>query len=311
MITGPARNCRHRFGKPVAFRLDVDHPAFRKMDPDYKRSGDRDRKLGALLGAAVGDALGVTYEFSSADRIPLGRFTIIGGGPFGFAPGEGSDDTDLLLVSLGAYQSYGDFDVPRAITGMQLWLRSNPPDVGNQTRKAIQQFDDGWLLEIDEDAQGNGGLMRAAAHAIACDDPQSAAANAASDTLLTHPSEFAARCSAHYAAGLWDVLQGHHDPDSASDGKFQPYDEPIADPGGHCLHSLRLALWALHHADSFEHGVDAIIRTGGDTDTNAMIAGALLGARFGVRRTPDDWLGGLSKSTTELMTGHLERLGSN
>ena len=51
---------------------------------------------GALMGLAVGDALGTTIEFQEP-----GNFTpitdIIGGGPFKLKPGEWTDDTSLAL----------------------------------------------------------------------------------------------------------------------------------------------------------------------------------------------------------------------
>jgi ADP-ribosyl-[dinitrogen reductase] hydrolase len=53
------------------------------------------RRLGCLLGLAVGDAVGTTVEFSSR-----GSFTpvtdMIGGGPFFLYPGEWTDDTSEL-----------------------------------------------------------------------------------------------------------------------------------------------------------------------------------------------------------------------
>ncbi len=56
----------------------------------------QDRATGALLGLAVGDALGTTLEFR-----PPGTFTpiadIVGGGPFNLKSGEWTDDTSMAL----------------------------------------------------------------------------------------------------------------------------------------------------------------------------------------------------------------------
>lgn len=49
----------------------------------------KERRLGALAGAAVGDALGVTYQFMAPSAIPTDRFSMVGGGPCDFAPGMG------------------------------------------------------------------------------------------------------------------------------------------------------------------------------------------------------------------------------
>ncbi len=55
-----------------------------------------DRAIGALLGLAVGDALGTTLEFSRRDaHSPV--VDIVGGGPFRLKPGEWTDDTSMAL----------------------------------------------------------------------------------------------------------------------------------------------------------------------------------------------------------------------
>src|ERR1700741_1492449 len=53
-----------------------------------------DRYHGALLGLAVGDALGTTLEFKAPGTFkPI--TDMIGGGPFGLEPGQWTDDTSL------------------------------------------------------------------------------------------------------------------------------------------------------------------------------------------------------------------------
>ncbi|MBB5730606.1 ADP-ribosylglycohydrolase family protein [Sphingomonas prati] len=272
-----------------------------------------ERAMGALMGAAVGDALGVTFEFEDAADIPRERFKMVGGGPFDFAPGAASDDTDLLHAVLRSYTGRNQFDADGAVDNMLGWLDRKPPDVGMQTRYALSCWRDGSTPPDDEDAQGNGGLMRAAAHALACDDGVLAARFAASDTRLTHPSDAAADCSAFYAASVWWAIRGLPPVDSlgrAGDGgpTFKPYEAPKRSGSGHCLHSLRLALWAFTTAETYEAGMDAVIRAGGDTDTNATIAGALLGARFGLAGIPPDWLGGLETCNRDRLGVEAARL---
>ena len=68
-------------------------------------------------------------------------------------------------------------------------------------------------------------------------------------------------------------------------------DDVIADGGsmGFTLLTLRLALIALWRAPGFEQGLRSIVEAGGDTDTNGAVAGALLGARFGIDAIPARW----------------------
>ena len=53
---------------------------------------------------------------------------------------------------------------------------------------------------------------------------------------------------------------------------------------GWVLHSLYCAIWAWYYAESYQDGIDYIVRLGGDTDTNGAVAGALLGAKLGLER---------------------------
>lgn len=277
------------------------------MNPWRTKPEREDFRFGVLLGAAVGDALGVTHEFKPPHHISRRPLQVMGGGPFGFACGQCSDDTDMLLISLRAYRNVDAFDHDLAVRYMIDWMESSPPDVGGQTQLAIQAWKNGDGPPGNEDAQGNGGLMRAAAHAIGSSSAEAAAANAAQDTLLTHPSRVAADCSTVLARSLWTMLHERR-VDLAPDSRFQPYPAPIEAAGSHCCHSVRLALWALVHAESYESGINQIIRTGGDTDTNAAIAGAVLGAKFGASGIPAHWLERVDKNMTEKLEREVTRL---
>jgi ADP-ribosylglycohydrolase len=56
------------------------------------------------------------------------------------------------------------------------------------------------------------------------------------------------------------------------------------------LIAFRNALWQLLHAPNLEEGVVDTIMRGGDTDTNAAICGALLGAVYGRNAIPEQWV---------------------
>ncbi|NGY80838.1 hypothetical protein F6Y03_00540 [Bacillus megaterium] len=60
-----------------------------------------DRIKGGLFGLAIGDALGATTEFMSAEEIrgTYGKVTdIIGGGWLDLPPGEVTDDTAMTIA---------------------------------------------------------------------------------------------------------------------------------------------------------------------------------------------------------------------
>ncbi len=59
---------------------------------------------------------------------------------------------------------------------------------------------------------------------------------------------------------------------------------------GWVIIALQNALWQLLHAANLEEGVVDTVMRGGDTDTNAAIAGALLGAVYGRDAIPEQWI---------------------
>lgn len=253
--------------------------------------------MGALLGAVVGDTLGVTYEFGRPEAIPPGRLQMLGGGPFGFEPGVGSDDTDLLFAVLDSYDR-SQFDADAALTNMIEWYKTGPLDVGLRTEESLDSWIDLKQPPVDDTALGNGGLMRAAAHGIMASGYQFAQTNAADDTRLTHNAQIAADCSAHQAGMVWRLINTPKISLASIMStrgvryrtRIKPYDTYVPEMSGYCVHTLRLAMHALETATSFEEGITNVIRTGGDTDTNGAVAGALLGAKFGEAGIPRDWI---------------------
>ena len=270
-----------------------------------------DGRAGAILGLAVGDALGATYEFCSPREVPDGPLEMVGGGWLGLEPGETTDDTALAKAVLQGYEG-GPLDLRRVRDAMLSWQDTEPKDIGNQTRKALDYLrrrPETLSLPEDPDAQGNGAVMRAAAHVVKAGDAGGAAENAWTEASLTHPSWEARASSALVAALVAYLLDGVEPGDalSASYTLLESRDEPGKhvrevlrpmetfehNPGGWTVYTTRLALPGLLTAQDFRTSLEGIIRLAGDADTNGAVVRALLGARFGVRSIPPRWLEGL------------------
>jgi len=58
---------------------------------------------------------------------------------------------------------------------------------------------------------------------------------------------------------------------------------------GFTLKAMQVGLWCLEHAEDFEESLVLVIHAGGDTDTNAAVAGAILGALHGAGGIPERW----------------------
>ncbi len=59
---------------------------------------------------------------------------------------------------------------------------------------------------------------------------------------------------------------------------------------GHTLLAMQVGLWAVSTPLSFEDALVASVSAGGDTDTNAAVAGAVLGGRYRASAIPQRWL---------------------
>ena len=53
--------------------------------------------------------------------------------------------------------------------------------------------------------------------------------------------------------------------------------------------TITIVLWGLYNYDNFKDGMMAVIRLGGDTDTNAACYGQLAGAYYGYDKIPEEW----------------------
>ena len=59
---------------------------------------------------------------------------------------------------------------------------------------------------------------------------------------------------------------------------------------GHTLLTMQAGLWAATTPLNFEEALVALVSSGGDTDTNGALAGAVLGARYGASAIPLRWV---------------------
>lgn len=133
-----------------------------------------DRATGVLLGTAVGDALGVPYEFGCAELPADEQPRMLGGGLGNFAPGEWSDDTSMAMAIAGVAATGADLTTDDALDAIARnflrWFDGGPPDVGNQTRAVLGATH--RRLAAGEEEVGR--IMREESEGFAADHPRSA-----------------------------------------------------------------------------------------------------------------------------------------
>lgn len=289
---------------------------------------EKARFVGTLLGAAAGEALGAPHELKRASDLAAPPREITGGGMW--AAGEPTDDIELTLALLRSLVACRRVDLADVADKYLKWFATRPKDIGNLTRSALENLRAGepptqsgaiaWE-DSGRKAAGNGSVMccapigllharrldgladdAAAVSRITHADPRCIGGCIAVATAIAHlvrggkDAEEAVERAAGAAAAVSDEVRvavergvARRPADLRVDGEDQ----------GYVLHTVELAFSALATAEDFEEGIVAVVSRGGDADTNACVAGALLGAKLGRSRIPDRWLSKL-KAAPEL-----------
>ena len=252
----------------------------------------------AIYGAAIGDALGVPYEFCGRDT-----FQCVGmasGGSHGQPAGTFSDDTSMMLATCDSIRELGRIDCDDMRQRFRDWAykgKYTPDgvmfDIGNATSTALAEGRGCTGIR----SNGNGSLMRIAplAFADATDDEVRAVSS------ITHAHKISTESCVAYVHVLRRIIDGASIAE-ATDGvavgtcdyAFVP-DIPIDEvrSGGYVLDTLDASLWCLANTGSYSDCVLAAVNLGRDTDTTGCVAGALAGAVYGCGSIPAEWMDAL------------------
>jgi ADP-ribosylglycohydrolase len=289
-----------------------------------------ERLAGAVWGHLVGDAVGVPYEFKSADQITTVEFR--GHGTHNQPPGTWSDDGALMLAlldSLLGERGSGDaaFDSADQASRFLAWADAGAYtpdgdgkfDIGGATSAALSRLRHGTPPEAaggtTEKDNGNGSLMRILPLALVERDISDAelVEHAHRSSAVTHGHPIAQAACALYALIARNLLTGHSRGESISlalGTLRHSYDQrpdialrlPALDAlegwsgrsgRGYVVDSFWSAWDAFAGAKSYRDTIERAVRYGHDTDTTACIAGGLAGLRWGFEGIPLEWRGGM------------------
>ena len=274
------------------------------------------RAVGAVLGSAVGDALGAPFEFGPAGAFSA-RFPspglggeMCGGG--GWDPGEATDDTQMAVLVGESLLECGGLELPDIFRRFQRWAASDPKDIGLQTEDVLTSgepwdFAAALHFQVNQRAAGNGALMRAATSAVYFAGSGTEATMDAGRRIaaLTHGDRAAWEGTALFHELVRVALNGsdslralpdaldlvHPDHRERYAVVLAPdwHPDQATEFNGAVWPCLGSAVWALRTTDSYEGAVRAAVDLGGDTDTVAAVTGGLAGAVYGAEAIPSRW----------------------
>ena len=231
-----------------------------------------------IYGLAVGDALGVPYEFRER-----GTFTctgMVGFGTWNQEPGTWSDDTSMTLATCKSLKDKGRIDLEDIRNNFKKWLfedqftaTGKTFDVGNTTQEALSS---GHGLD-DYYSNGNGSLMRILPLAfVKARDEEIRQVSA-----ITHGHKISMDACVDYIHLARDLIEGK--------GIEADFQEPLAS-GGFVQDTLNAAIYCIKTTTSYRDAVLKAVNLGDDTDTTAAVTGGLAGILYGYDAIPKEWL---------------------
>lgn len=293
----------------------------------------KDRILGSLWGAVVGDALGVPVEFKKRSERQKDPVTDMRGyGTFDLPAGSWSDDSSLMLCTIEGL--LGGFNTDDIARNFIRWFREShlTPyglvfDVGFGTQQAIEHLERGVGAEragsTEEANNGNGSLMRILPVAVYClsmaDEDVIHHAHRASSITHGHPRSLmacgiyclmaralieerslsdACTSTVERAKDLYGkppFLSELPHFDRVLGGDIGSYPEQAIQSDGYVIHTIEAALWCLVTTASYRDAVLKAVNLGHDTDTTAIVTGGLAGAHYGINSVPSDWRGQIAR----------------
>jgi ADP-ribosyl-[dinitrogen reductase] hydrolase len=284
-----------------------------------------DRITGNVLGLALGDAVGAPFEGRRAADVPdpLPALEL----PWmSLPPGSTTDDTAMARNLVRSLAARGEFDPDDLVARHLEWFRSGPPDVDAFTRRVLSRVDGGedafeaarsvWEERGPEVSAGNGSVMYCAPLGLAyANRAEELPEVAAKLSALTHYDERCRTAVLAVTVAIAALARGQSSEGAVAaaltavvdreGGEELEYLVEIAGVGraidgpdqGFCLFTAGVALQALLGTGDFEVEVSRVVSLGGDTDTNAAVAGALLGTVVGENGLPRSWLERLRDQT--------------
>ncbi len=282
-----------------------------------------DKIKGAFYGLALGDALGLGTELMTRQEVrmhyPDGLHSfsqiIRDGHRSQWNQGQWSNDTELILIMLESIMKSDRFSPRHYAKSLKRWFETNPIDVMPTFRivigtpdweeSPIESAHNTWRKYKMQDAT-NEAINRAIVTGIfsgplLVEDTRKAITMTHADTRCVSAALVVA-CMAQSLLykdrpatleELEDICSNvdtHVLPfiHKAYHGKIEDFELDDSDTMWSTRKAMGAALWGIINCDSPHEILHTIVNAGGDADTNASLAMALAGLKFGFDALPDE-----------------------
>ena len=280
---------------------------------------------GLLFGQVVGDAFGAKYKFLNKSEIDIllesnkeKEVSIQGGGPFNITPGQITNNSEMALTLVESILKNKGYCKENVFQRYKEWLESKPIYVGLCVLKCLgNSHSYAECIEYSKkiNSQNNGCLMRISPLAAIgykmtkhklCQLVEE-------DCRMTHSHPNIIDAAKVYILSIQDALQKkskrqilrnalyNSNTDTVKDiiqnSKKTPFPsinnvEILNDNPEHIDYfgiAIQNMFYEFIHSDDLYKSIVNIVNRGGDTNTNACISGAFLGAFYGIHKIPDIW----------------------
>ena len=289
--------------------------------------------LGAIIGHAVGDAMGFPTEFSKREELlqnPV--IEMIDSPDVGQPAGSWSDDTAMEIDTIDSFIQKKYFDYKDIMDKWVKWISKSEYtptgvafDIGRTCLKAIKKYCNGTAplqcgsTSINEN--GNGSLMRILpvalyAYSKKLDDTSiHKLTNEVSS--LTHAHEVSRLGCYIYVQFIICLLKGNTKQEAYKHIQDLDYRSFTIDSinqytrilneqiefqileyiksTGYIVDTLESAMWIFMNAQHYKEAIIASTNIGGDTDTIGAIVGSMAGIYYGFEDIPSSWLDKLQR----------------
>ena len=253
----------------------------------------------AVYGLAVGDAVGVPYEFTRRGSFQCAGMT--GHGTHDQPAGTWSDDTSMTLATCASIKNMGKIDCEDIRRQFEAWFyeKKYTPfgevfDCGITCSQAIRNKKG----KEDERSNGNGSLMRILPLAFV---PNITDEQIAEVSAITHAHKISKESCIIYVGIAQEIFAGvspreaieKHVSEKSILHRLRYIDrleEKEIRSSGYVVDSFEAAMWSLLTTNSYKECIEKAVDLGDDTDTVAAIAGGLAGILYGIENIPKEWL---------------------